>query len=160
MICLQLPSTANQLVRDDIPLASVDFHVAPALTQHLLQQPTLKTALRALAAASPVIAARLAAAGPEGLVNRTLWLFRSSINHKSWLQHLYTAAEEQSKLQKLAAASPAGQAAASFVNADLAALEAALGAVKAERQLLLPLWKVMASLADGWSRDLLNKRLY
>eukprot|EP00775_Hariotina_reticulata_P012713 gene12713-12843_t len=148
------------LAREDIPLASVDFHVAPALTQHLLQQPSLQAALRALATASPVIAARLAASGPEQLVNRTLWLFRSSINHKSWLQHLYSADAEQSKLQQLAAGSPAGQAAAAFVNADLSALEAALGAVKAERQLLLPLWKVMASLADAWSRDLLNKRLY
>lgn len=36
--------------REDIPLAAVDFHVAPGLTQHLAAQPQVKAAARGLAA--------------------------------------------------------------------------------------------------------------
>lgn len=46
-------SVCGCLRRDDIPLAAVDFHVAPALTQHLKEQPQLKAAVRSMIAASP-----------------------------------------------------------------------------------------------------------
>lgn len=39
--------------REDIPLAAVDFHVAPALTQHLKEQPQLKAAVRGMISTSP-----------------------------------------------------------------------------------------------------------
>lgn len=55
------------------------------------------------------VAARLSAPdGLEGLINSTLWQFRSSINHKAWLQQMYL----QAVPQHTPAGSAAGAAAA------------------------------------------------
>jgi hypothetical protein len=75
--------------REDIPLAAIDFHVAPALTEHLLAQQQLQAAIRNAAASSTPIAAQLTGLGASSLVNNTLWLFRSSYNRKAWLQERY-----------------------------------------------------------------------
>jgi hypothetical protein len=40
------------MCRKDIHLAAVDMHVAPALTQHLKEQPQLRAAVRSMVAAS------------------------------------------------------------------------------------------------------------
>jgi hypothetical protein len=40
------------MCREDIHLAAVDMHVAPALTQHLKEQPQLRAAVRSMIAAS------------------------------------------------------------------------------------------------------------
>jgi hypothetical protein len=75
--------------REDIPLAAIDFHVAPALTEHLLAQQQLQAAIRSAAATSTPIAAQLTGLGAASLVNSTLWMFRSSYNRKGWLQERY-----------------------------------------------------------------------
>jgi hypothetical protein len=81
--------------RDDIPLAAVDFHVAPALTEHLLAQQQLQAAVRTAASTSTPIAAQLTGLGAASLVNSTLWLFRSSYNRKFWLQERYQQQQQQ-----------------------------------------------------------------
>ncbi|KAF6260888.1 hypothetical protein COO60DRAFT_1700116 [Scenedesmus sp. NREL 46B-D3] len=134
------------LLREDIPLAAVDFHVAPALTEHLLAQPQLQAAMRAAAATCTPVAAQLTGSGAASLVNSTLWLFRSSYNRKAWLQERYP--------QQLG-----GGYAQQVLAMELDALGRWLAEQRGKRGQLQPLWRVMALLADAWCREHIQRRL-
>ncbi|WIA14734.1 hypothetical protein OEZ85_003222 [Tetradesmus obliquus] len=159
------------ITRDDIPLAAVDFHVASNLTEHLLAQQPLQAALRAAAAASTPIAAQLTGLGPASLVNSTLWLFRSSYNRKAWLQERYQqqqqqqqqaggyAQQERYQQQQQQQQQQAGGYAQQVLAMELEALGRWRAEQRSKRQALLPLWRVMALMADAWSRDLIQRKL-
>jgi hypothetical protein len=62
----------------DIPTAAVDFHIC-GIAEDLLQQPHV-----AHAAATAVAAASHQDA--SGCLRRAMWLFRSSVNRRCWLE--------------------------------------------------------------------------
>lgn len=82
-------------------MAAIDFHVAQELTEHLARQPAVQAAVQTLRSSNPAIAAQYSAyASVEELVNSTIWLFRSSLNRKTYLQECYCWPGEQEKVQR------------------------------------------------------------
>lgn len=142
--------------RKDIPEAAVDFHVSNVV-EHLLQQPPVQETLQQMVNQSTALAARVQ--GPEGrdyrpLIQQALWLFRSSYNNKTWLQQLYQIESDWQKVQE------GSGYARQVLDMEIGALQRFNREQKERRVQSMPLWKVMASRADKFSQQEINKKLH
>ena len=91
----------GRLKPDDIPAAAVDFHIS-SIVDDLLGKPNILAVAAAAAAKT--------GSDPAGVIQRAMWHFSGSCNHRSPLQVLPVTVQstccqvvEQSSVQKLSA---------------------------------------------------------